>query len=219
MAYLKEREKGRRGIEKTKIELERLKKEIKEGRLKDKKVISEKVGRIKERYGTGKYFKWEYKDEVFTYKFELGKIKEEARWDGYFVVQANEKELGVQESIKIYKNLKVTEEAFKVLKSSLEIRPIYHQGEEYIRGHIYICILALIIKQYLTFILKKHRIHTEVGAILKTLSTLNVGNIYLGEEKIGTKVGRFNEEQKKLFKIFKITHSEGQKIVGKEKEG
>jgi hypothetical protein len=45
-------------------------------------------------------------------------------------------------------------------------------------------------------------------SILKTLSTLNVGDIYLGEEKIGTKVGRFNEEQKKLFKIFKITHSE-----------
>jgi hypothetical protein len=42
-----EREKRRRGIEKTKIELERLKKEIKEGRLKDKKVIREKVVKCK----------------------------------------------------------------------------------------------------------------------------------------------------------------------------
>jgi transposase len=83
--------------------------------------------------------------------------------------------LGSQESIKIYKNLKVTEETFKVLKSSLEIRPRYHQEDEYIRGHIYICILALIIKQYLTFILKRHKIHSDVVAILKTLSTLNVG--------------------------------------------
>jgi transposase len=55
----------------------------------------------------------------------------------------------------------VTEEAFKVLKSSLEMRPRYHQEDEDIRGHIYICILALIIKQYLTFILKKHKIHSE----------------------------------------------------------
>jgi transposase len=67
----------------------------------------------------------------------------------------------------------VTEEAFKVLKSSLEIRPIYHQEDEYIRRDIYICILALIIKQYL--ILKRHKIHSDVVAILKTLSTLNVG--------------------------------------------
>jgi transposase len=99
---------------------------------------------------------------------------------------------------KIYKNLKVIEEVFKVLKLSLGIRPIYHQEDEYIRRDIYICILALIIKQYLTFILKKHKIHSEVVAILKILSTLNVGNIYLGEEKIGPKVGRFNEEQKKV---------------------
>jgi len=44
-----------------------------------------------------------------------------------------------------YKQLLEVEEAFRTLKHTLEIRPVYHRLEERIRSHILLCWLALLL--------------------------------------------------------------------------
>ena len=51
--------------------------------------------------------------------------------------------LSSEEVIKQYKGLQDIERCFRTLKSSLDIRPVYHWKERRIRAHIFLCVMAL----------------------------------------------------------------------------
>jgi hypothetical protein len=76
------------------------------------------------------------------------KIKDEARYDGKWVLQTN-----LADEPKIvalaYKELWMVENMFRTMKSILETRPIYHKCDETIRGHVFCSFLALLLKRAL----------------------------------------------------------------------
>jgi hypothetical protein len=74
------------------------------------------------------------------------KIKEEARYDGKWVLQTN---LADQPKViaLAYKELWMVEEMFRTMKSILETRPIYHKRDETIRGHVFCSFLALVLRR------------------------------------------------------------------------
>lgn len=72
-------------------------------------------------------------------------IREEARFDGKWVLQTNTK-LSTEEVALAYKSLWQVEHAFRELKSGLEVRPVYLRVEDHVRGHIMICFLALVLE-------------------------------------------------------------------------
>ena len=65
--------------------------------------------------------------------------------DGKLLLVTNVKDLKPQQIIARYKSLADIERGFKVLKSELEIGPIYHRLPEKIRAHAAICFMALIL--------------------------------------------------------------------------
>lgn len=65
---------------------------------------------------------------------------------GYFTNQDN---LSNQEIIAQYKNLWQVEKAFRIAKSDLKIRPVYHHKECTIKAHLAICFTALAISKYI----------------------------------------------------------------------
>lgn len=67
----------------------------------------------------------------------------EERIDGVLVLETTEQELSSSEVVKQYKNLQDLERCFRTLKSSLELRPMYHWTPERIRAHVFICFIAL----------------------------------------------------------------------------
>jgi hypothetical protein len=69
-------------------------------------------------------------------------IAREARLDGKFVLTTST-ELPAAEVAKAYKSLWRVERAFRTLKSTLDVRPIYHQRDDSVIGHITGCFLAL----------------------------------------------------------------------------
>jgi len=69
-------------------------------------------------------------------------VEADARLDGKFVLVTNT-ELPAAEVALAYKSLWRVERAFRETKSTLEVRPIYHQNDEAIVGHIVACFLAL----------------------------------------------------------------------------
>jgi transposase len=48
-----------------------------------------------------------------------------------------------------YKQLWTVEDIFRTMKSILETRPIYHQWDETIRGHVFCSFLALVVRKQL----------------------------------------------------------------------
>src|SRR5918994_2150548 len=69
-------------------------------------------------------------------------IAHEARLDGKFVLTTST-ELPAAEVAKAYKSLWRVERAFRTLKSTLDVRQIFHQRDDSVIGHIVGCFLAL----------------------------------------------------------------------------
>jgi hypothetical protein len=69
-------------------------------------------------------------------------IAREARLDGKFVLTTST-ELPAAAVAKAYKSLWRVERAFRTLKSTLDVRPIFHQRDDSVIGHITGCFLAL----------------------------------------------------------------------------
>ena len=82
--------------------------------------------------------------------FSIGraKVEEDAKFDGAFVLQSNAR-LSALEAMLVYKQLWTVERKFRTTKSLLETRPIFHQLDETIRGHVACSFLALLLKKEL----------------------------------------------------------------------
>jgi len=76
------------------------------------------------------------------------KIEEEARYDGKWVLKTNTTLTTEQVALK-YKELWQVEQVFRDMKSALDTRPIFHQRDETIRGHVFCSFLALVLRKEL----------------------------------------------------------------------
>ena len=76
------------------------------------------------------------------------KVQWESRFDGKWVLLTNTNFSAEQVALK-YKELWQVEQVFRDVKSVLETRPVYHQKDENIRGHVFCSFLALVLRKEL----------------------------------------------------------------------
>ena len=129
---------------------------------RDKAKRAEIIGRLIEKLKTqglksllvhkeyGKYLKIEAKKP----ELDEEKVKQEALFDGKFILETNT-ELNWKQIVLSYKDLWQVEHAFRTLKNELAMGPIYHYTEKRIRAHIFVCFLSLLLKVTLQKALKK----------------------------------------------------------------
>jgi transposase len=85
------------------------------------------------------------KSEAFTYAIDERALAHARLMDGKLLLVTNAADLPPQDVITRYKSLADIERGFRVLKSEIEIGPIYHRLPERIRAHASICFIALIL--------------------------------------------------------------------------
>jgi len=76
---------------------------------------------------------------------DRGKLREEARLDGKYLLRTSDDTLSAADVALGYKQLAEVERAFRSLKHDLDLRPMYHRLEERIRSHVLLCWLALLL--------------------------------------------------------------------------
>ena len=99
------------------------------------------------------------------------KIKEEARYDGKWVLTTNT-DLPAREVALKYKQLWVVEEVFRSMKSLLDTRPIFHKCDETIRGHVFCSFLALLLRKELEDRLERKQWKLEWADIIRDVDNL-----------------------------------------------
>ena len=97
------------------------------------------------------------------------KIKQEARWDGLYGVVTNVKGQSPQKLLSRYRGLWRIEEAFRVNKHTLKMRPIYHWTRRRIEAHIAICFLAYSLSYMLKYRLECVGMKFSIEEIRDTL--------------------------------------------------
>ncbi len=88
------------------------------------------------------------KSEKGAFSIDREKVKQDARFDGKWVLTTNTSFRADEVALK-YKELRQVEHVFRDAKSLLETRPIYHKRDETIRGHVFCSFLALLLKKEL----------------------------------------------------------------------
>lgn len=75
------------------------------------------------------------------------KIKAIERLDGKFVVHSNDDTLSASDMALGYKQLQRVEEAWRMLKSGLRLRPVFHWAVHRIHAHVFLTVLALLLER------------------------------------------------------------------------
>ncbi len=73
------------------------------------------------------------------------KIAAEERLDGKYLLSSSDPDLTAEDIALGYKNLREAERSFRDLKTTLELRPVFHRLEHRIRAHVVVCWLALLL--------------------------------------------------------------------------
>ena len=81
-------------------------------------------------------------ENKLTFSLNKKKLREVMRKEGHYLLRTNIAEEDPVVLWKHYIQLVEVEEAFRNLKGDLSVRPIFHQIEERIEAHIFVCFLA-----------------------------------------------------------------------------
>jgi transposase len=144
------------------------------GRKKHTKVL-ERIGRLKEKHKriSGCY-------EIDVVASEDGKIATSITWQaieeklsdrltGVYFLRTNLTHLGAKELWQTYNTLRRVEDAFRFMKSSLGLRPVYHQKEHRVDGHLWITIMAYHLIQHCLYQLQKKGICYQWKTVRKIM--------------------------------------------------
>jgi hypothetical protein len=101
--------------------------------------------------GYNKYLKMEGEVQI---SIDMEKFRQDALWNGIKAYATNTR-LSAKQVVENYGNLWFIERAFRINKTDLRIRPIYHKLRNRIEGHICICLTAYTILLELERILKR----------------------------------------------------------------
>lgn len=115
-------------------------------------------------------------------RIDTAKIKAEARFDGKWVLVTNTDLPAPQVALK-YKELWRVERVFRDVKSLLDTRPVYHQKDENIAGHVFCSFLALILRKELDQRLSVNKHQFEWSDIKQDLKALKQVEIEEGGKR------------------------------------
>jgi hypothetical protein len=99
------------------------------------------------------------------------RVAEDARYDGLYILRTSTR-LPPLEVMRRYRELLVVEQLFRSAKALLATRPIYHQTDAAIRGHVFCSFLALVLRKELEDRLSAARLKPEWRDLLADLDRL-----------------------------------------------
>ena len=119
--------------------------------------------------------------------------------DGKLLLVSNAADLSAAEMIARYKSLADIERGFKVLKSEIEIGPVYHRLPERIRAHALICFIALILHRVMRSRLTSANTGLSPERTLEQLTRIQHHRIRIAQGDPVTGVSTISTEQAEMF--------------------
>ncbi len=112
---------------------------------------------------------------VDNYEIDQSVIDEEEKYDGYYALATNLDD-AVKDIVNINSQRYKIEDCFRILKTNLSARPVYHSKKNRIVAHFMVCYTALLIYRLLECKLNQYGTHFTTDNILDTLKNMNVSN-------------------------------------------
>ena len=105
--------------------------------------------------------------------------------------------------IEAYKQLWQIEKAFRISKTDIKIRPIYHRCRNRIEAHICICFTAYSMYKELERLIKTNKLEISVDTVIAQIKDIQqITYVLPVSNTIKTKLLKLNPIQKKILEIF-----------------
>jgi transposase len=144
------------------------------------------------------------KAKAFSYTMNEAALTQAERMDGKLLLVTNTQDLKPNEVIQRYKSLADIERGFRVLKSELEIGPVYHRLPDRIRAHTTLCFMALILYRVMRMKLNAADAKISPDRALETLRRIQHHQISLNQAAPVTGLSSISPEQADLFKALNV---------------
>jgi len=211
--------------------LKKLKKRIDDGRLKNRDKIVESVGGLKGRYPKARPFVTitvaTTKPPRLSWTWNREKFRAELIRDGAYLLRSNQGGWSAKEFWETYIQLTVVEHAFRVLKSELHLRPVWHHYSGRTQAHVLICVLAYALWKTLDHLARRAGLMTQIHkpdsrrgkaspkprpmtpeVILRELGQIAIGDIELettdGQKLVLRRVARPAGEPKRILEALRL---------------
>ena len=114
---------------------------------------------------------------------EWNRIKPASDWhelsDGCYLLRSNVSDWTDEQLWKAYIQLTEAENAFRIHKSDLSLRPVWHQKEDRVRAHIFVCFLSYVLWKTLGQKCKRAGLGDEPRRVLSELSEIRLVDVVL----------------------------------------
>ena len=184
-------------------------------RLLDK--LSRKLGKkrgIKNLVSNRGYLKYINEENGVVCKLNEEKITEEERWDGMHGIVTNApKEDEALALLHRYRRLWKIEEAFRVNKHTIKMRPIYHFKQERIKAHIAICYMAFALMRHMEYRIKITQKKMSPKEIIEALNSVQASILVHKKTRDRYKMpAHLREEARKIYQAFGIKRAKNVQI-------
>ncbi|NMG72978.1 IS1634 family transposase, partial [Parazoarcus communis] len=132
----------------------------------------------------------------FTYDIDERALAHARMMDGKLVLVTNMPDHTPVEIVARYKALADIERGFRVLKSEIEIAPVYHRLPKRIRAHAFICVLALVLYRVLRMRLKASDQRLSPERALEIARRIQYHQITLHRQQTATGLTSLSTEQR-----------------------
>ena len=145
------------------------------------------------------------KNELFAYEIDPDALALAELMDGKLLLVTNTPDLSPQGVVDRYKSLADIERGFRVLKSEIEIGPVFHRLPSRIKAHAAICFIALILYRVMRQRLRSADAQLSPERALAELQKLQHHQIRINQaERPVTGISRLSDTQDRVFAALRL---------------
>jgi len=169
--------------------LEKIQRSCDTGRLKDSGVAERRIGRLLERNSraAGLFDIQVQRDEPGKLKLIWQKKDDRKNWaqlsQGCYLLRSNIEDGSAEQLWQAYIHLTDAEAAFRIQKSDLVLRPIWHQKQHRVAAHIFVCFLAFVLWKCLAQMCKKGGLGNEPRKVIDEIKQIKLADVILPTRK------------------------------------
>ena len=150
--------------------------------------------------------------DVFTYEIDLRALSRARMMDGKLILVSNMPDHTPAEIVARYKALADIERGFRVLKSEIEIAPVFHRLPNRIRAHALICFLALVLYRVLRMRLKARDSQLSPERALEIARRIQFHQITLHQRQSASGLSAMTPQQKELFETVALPEPSAKRL-------
>ena len=142
--------------------------------------LHERIGRLRERHSrVARYYAITREEECLVWQRHEVKHQRAVDLDGAYFLKTSRRDMDAEEIWRTYTTLTRVESAFRDLKSTLDMRPVYHRKETRVETHIFLCVLAYHLQVAIEHTLHEAGDSTSWEFLREELSTHQTATIVL----------------------------------------